>query len=398
MKKIDEMKAKLGTLKTDVQALLDDNKVKEAQDKMKEVRDLQAAIELQQEIEDMAKDDMQGRAKETQTKEAKDKTKENANIIRAMIKKVTGGKLTDAENELLLPTVSQPEGANGEGYILPQDIQTKIHEKMREFKSLRGVLGYIPAGALTGSFPTEAFDTVSELVDFADGTDGEDEKDIKFKNITFSLKEKAAFIKLSNTLLSMSDNDLIDYVVRIFAKKAVVTENKMSIAVLKTDKTAKALTSWRALKSSINKDLDPAVLNGTVIVTNQDGFDFLDSQLDATGRPILQPNPAKPTEMLFKGYPIEAFSNAMIPSVDGKAPIFYGNLSEAAKIVDWKGQVAFKASSEAGFWSNTTVARMIEFVDVVQSDSSDKCYIYGEIDTTMPPVDNSSTATEEPTE
>ena len=44
---------------------------------------------------------------------------------------------------------------------------------------------------------------------------------VEFKNVSFSLKEKAAFIKLSNTLLKLTDNALIAYIVEVFAKKAV---------------------------------------------------------------------------------------------------------------------------------------------------------------------------------
>ena len=63
----------------------------------------------------------------------------------------------------------------------------------------------MPVSALTGSFPVENFETLSGLVDFADGTDGEDNKEIKFTSVQFALKEKAAFIKLSNTLINLSD-------------------------------------------------------------------------------------------------------------------------------------------------------------------------------------------------
>jgi HK97 family phage major capsid protein len=240
----------------------------------------------------------------------------------------------------------------------------------------------MPAGALSGSFPVENFETVSGLIDFADGTDGSESDDVKFTNVSYALKEKAAFIKLSNTLLALTDNALIKYIVDIFSKKAVVTENTMAIEKLKANKTPKAIADWKALKSSINKDLDPGVLFGTVIVTNQDGFDVLDAALDNTGRPILQPNPSNPTQMMFKGYPVEVYSNTMLPTTGTttkKAPIIYGNLAEGVSFVDLDGQVAFATSSEAGFMSNTTIARLIEFVDVVQCDSSDKCYIYGEL-------------------
>lgn len=392
MKKSLEMKNKLEKMKVDAQNLLDENKVQDAQNKMDEIKNMKAAIKIQEDLEKeeeeaLAAQQIENDYSKIENNLTVNKTKENANCIRAMIKKVTGKSMTEAENALLLPSTSAPEGANGESYILPQDIRTLIVKKIRQYKSIREVIGYMPVGALTGSFPVEDFETVTELIDFTDGTDGDESNDIKFKNKSYALKEKAAFIKLSNTLLALTDNALINYVVEVFAKKAVITENKMGLAALKKDKTVKALADWKALKKSINVDLDPAALFGNVIVTNQDGFDYLDQQLDEMGRPILQPNPANATQTLFKGYPIVVFSNTMIATtpatleVGAKSPIIYGNLSEAVKFLDLNGQVAFATSSEAGFMSNTTIARLIEFIDVVQVDASDKCYVYGELET-----------------
>lgn len=379
MDKLTEMRNKLEKLKNEAQVLLDNNKLEEAKAKMKEVKSQKEAIKIQEALDAEEKEMLKAASENKETGLSKSKNKENANAIRAMIKKVTGRSLTEAENALLLPSTSNP---NGESYILPEDVSTLIHQKIRQYKSMRDVIGYIPASALTGSFPIENFETVTELIDFNDGEDGTGSNDIKFTNVKYSLTEKAAFIKLSNTLLSLTDNALINYIVETFSKKAVVTENKMAIKIMKENKTAKSLKSFRDLKASINKDLDPGVLFGTVIVTNQDGFDWLDEQEDKMGRPILQPNPTDPTANTFKGYSVIQFSNSLLPSEANKAPFFYGNLQEAIKFVDLNGQVSFATSSEAGFMSNTTIARLIEFIDVVKVDSSDKCYMYGEVDLT----------------
>lgn len=383
MKKSLEMKNKLEEMKKEAQDLLDSNKVKEAKDKLDEIKNMKAAIKIQEQLEEEEEEDLGNQIENkfggVDTGLNSKKTKESANFIRAALKKVTGKQLTEAENALLLPSTSEVNGANGEGYILPEDVRTLINKKLREYKSVRTVIGYYPAGALTGSFPVENFETVTELIDFTDGTDGEESNDIKFKNVSYALKEKAAFIKLSNTLLHLTDNALIAYIVEVFSKKAVLTENKMAFEVMKQGKTIKELSGWQQLKSSLNKDLDPGVLFGSVIVTNQDGWDYLDSQVDANGRPILQTNPANPTQRLFKGYVVEVFSNSLLPSKESKAPIFYGNLQEAIKFVDLSGLIQFATSSEAGFMSNTTIARLIEFIDVIRKDASDKCYCYGEI-------------------
>ena len=378
MTKIEEMLEQKAKLLDKAQNLLDENKIEDAKAVKDEINALIDKIELQK-ILDKESDTLIPHIAPTN-----DKVKDNASFIRAAIKKFTHKQLTEAENALLLPTTLSTSGENGEGYILPQDIQTAIHKKIREYRSMRDVCGYIKTTALKGSFPIENFESVSGLVDFTDGGSGTDVTDIRFANVSFSLSEKAAFIKLSNTLLALTDNDLVAYIVEVFAKKAVVTENEMAVATLKSNKTVKTIADWKALKSSTNKDLDPAALYGLVYVTNQDGFDVLDSALDTSGRPILTVDPTQPSRKLFMGAPVVVFSNAMLPSskatknADGYAPIFYGNIAEGVKFVDL-GQTAFATSSEAGFMSNTTIARLIEFVTTVQCDSSDKCYVYGQL-------------------
>lgn len=382
MTKLEQMQNKLSQLIKDMQNKLDADDIEGATAVRDEIKTLQDKISAQIFIDEATQNEL--KTKTVNTTPADSQTKENASYIRACIKKFTNKPLTEVENALLLPTTSAVNGANGEGYLLPQDIQTRINERVRDFRSFRSVLGYIKTNALKGAFPFEHLDNLTGLVDFADGTNGTISNDLSFTQITFALAEKGAFIQLSNTLISLTDNDLIAYIVEVFAKKAVITENAMAIAGLQSNKTVKTLIDWKKLKSSINKDLDPAALYNTVIVTNQDGFDYLDSQLDENGRPVMQPDISQPTVRRFMGFPVIVFSNAQLPSsaatssAAGFAPIYYGDLEDAVKFVDL-GATSFAASSEAGFMSNTTIARLIEFVTVVQCDSSDKCYCYGQL-------------------
>lgn len=382
MTKLEQMQNKLSQLIKDMQNKLDADDIEGATAVRDEIKTLQDKISAQIFIDEATQNEL--KTKTVNTTPADSQTKENASYIRACIKKFTNKPLTEVENALLLPTTSAVNGANGEGYLLPQDIQTRINKRVRDFRSFRSVLGYIKTNALKGAFPFENLDNLTGLVDFADGTNGTLSNDLSFTQITFALAEKGAFIQLSNTLISLTDNDLIAYIVEVFAKKAVITENAMAIAGLQSNKTVKTLIDWKKLKSSINKDLDPAALYNTVIVTNQDGFDYLDSQLDENGRPVMQPDISQPTVRRFMGFPVIVFSNAQLPSsaatssAAGFAPIYYGDLEDAVKFVDL-GATSFAASSEAGFMSNTTIARLIEFVTVVQCDSSDKCYCYGQL-------------------
>ena len=382
MKKMDELLIALETAKQEAQNLLDQKKIEETKNKMQEIKDLKSAIEMQKELDKEQLKQLESEAGEKG--DVQNRVKETANAVRAIIKKTSGKMLTEAENSLLLPSTSSPNGENGESYILPQDVSTKIREKLRSYRAMREVVGYMPAGAMTGSYPVENFETVSELVDFSDGTELSESDDISFTNVSYALKEKAAFISLSNTLLAMTDNDLISYVVQVFSKKALVTENKLIIAKLKEGKTAKVVGDYKDVKSLINKTLDPSMLTGTKIVTNQDGFDWLDQQEDGNKRPLLQPSPSDATKKMFGGYTIEVYSNGMLPNASGKYPLFIGNLTEAVDFVDYKGLISFATSTHAGFTKNITLARLIEFIDVIKKDNSDKCYCYVEVSPASP--------------
>lgn len=381
MSKIEEMQAKLAILINTAQDYLDKDDLENADKVQKQAQELADKIEKQKALDKLSAnlEIPQPTLNEGEAKNDAAQTKENASFIRAALKKLSGTKLTEAEDALLLPSVTYPNGEHGEGYILPQDIRTKIKEKLRQFRSLREVCGYLKTTALTGSYPSDN-DETEGLIDFTDGTDGTYATDPVFSPVSWSLKEKGAFIKISNTLLSLTDNDLIAYIVRRFAKKAVITENAMAKAKLEANKTAKNLSDWAALKASINVDLDPGSLYNTKIVTNQDGFNVLDQALDLNGRPVLQPDPTQPTRKLFMGYPIEVYSNAMIPSdtTNNVAPIYYGDIEDGVQFVDLDN-ISFASSKEAGFMSNTTICRLIEWVDVVQADASDKCYCFGKL-------------------
>lgn len=374
MLKSEELLNKLEEVKNEIKKLQDEKEVDEAHAKISELENLKKEIEVAKAVENVEMEDIENEIKNRKD-DVKMENKQQASFIRAMIKNIGGKSLTEAEKEVIQNAIS------GESYILPQDLSTKIREKVRDMKSFRNILPTISTSALTGAFPVEAYDSLAELVDFTDGNEdmNDSTSEIKFRQVKFALKEKAALIKLSNTLLAMTDNDLIDYVATIFAKKAVKTYNKMAIETLKTGKVAKALTTLKGLIKSLRVDIDPIFMGGaSTIVTNQDGYDFL-AQLEGTdGVAFLQPDLSKPAVLTVNGSPVIMFSNNDLPTVATKAPIFYGALGEGVRFVD-AGKYNFAVSSEAGFTTNTTIARVIDYVDCIQVDSSDAVYCVGEL-------------------
>lgn len=382
MSKIEEMQARLNALIQTAQNYLDADDLDEAEKIKSQADKLADKIETQKKLDQLSDQLKIPDAKESAASNSNTGT--NANFIRACLKKFGGKPLTEVEDALLMPTTSNPNGENGEAYILPQDISTKIETLKRQYRSMREVCGRRVTTALSGVYPVENLDSVTGLTDFTDGTNMTESSDAKFTQISFSCHEYGKLMRLSNTLIALSDNDLIDYIVELFAKSACITENEKAVEAITKNKTVKTLDDWIALNSSINTDLDPAALHGTVIVTNQDGFNYLDNVLDQTGKPLMQSDITQPSKKLFKGYPIYVFSNRSLPSTKpttskaGYAPIYYGDLDTGVKFVDLNLK-SFATSKEAGFRENTTYARLIECFDVIQNDSSDACYCVGQL-------------------
>jgi HK97 family phage major capsid protein len=135
---------------------------------------------------------------------------------------------------------------------------------------------------------------------------------------------------LTNELLKDTDQNILSYVTNWIAKKHVVTKNSLIIAVLNS-LNKKGLTDIKAIKKVLNVDLDPAISLSSTIITNQDGFQWLDEQEDGNNRPLLQDDITQPGKKLFKGRPIVVVANRTLPSTGTttvKAPFIVGNFKE----------------------------------------------------------------------
>ena len=364
-----ELRQKFAALVAEAKKLSNEGKLEEAKAKTEEAKAINEQIKQAEEIERM-EEELQGDVGTPVTEPTADN---KADVNKAFLKAITGKKLTPAENAL----VEKADENDPNGSILvPTDENTRINEYKRQYKSLRTHVREYRTTVVTGSFVYENNSTMSLLTDIDEMEEIPQEDGPKFKTKGYSIKNKGAILPVSNTLLADEQSGLMAYVGRWFARKAVKTENADILAVMVADKTSKTLADWKALKRSLNKDLDPALIPGSVIVTNQDGFDELDNAIDENGRPILQPDPKNPTQKMFKGLSIDVYSNNDIPSKDGKAPIFYGNLEEAITFVN-RARYEVAKSKEAGFTKNATLIRILERYDVIKTDND--AYIYGEL-------------------
>lgn len=373
MTKLEELFAQKNEIKTKMQEAINNKKVDDAKALKSELEGICELIEAQELL------DKQTLEPENATP-VSEETAKSANFIRAAIKKFIGETVTEAEASLLVPSSENTKGTNGEAYIIPQDIRTTIIELVRDYGSLRGVVGVEPVSSITGSFTVESFDSITGLADLEDGQTGEDINEGAFVPVEFRLRKKAAFTKLSNTLLKLTDNNLVSYIAKRFARKAVVSENTAIVTALKKGKTVKNLNNFTELQTSLIEDIDPAALSFATVLTNQSGFAYLKSLKNQNGESLLKPHPTDKDKGIIDGIVVTRRSNGVLPNEGDRAPIFYGDLFDAVKLLELEN-MTFATDSSAGFYSDTTVARIIEWIDAVQFDASDKCYIYGTLPT-----------------
>lgn len=356
-----ELRYELTKKETEVRGLLESDKVSDAKEMMEEVRGIKEKLVVAEELEQKEIQNLENReGDKVMEKSIEVKVDES----RAFVQAIRG--IATAEERALLSG-----GSNGEGFVVPKDLNTEINELKRQYKSAVDLVGVYPTGTASGNLVVEDLSTMKELVVMSEMTDMDKSDQPKFRSVEYTVKDYGAILPISNTLLQDEDADLMGYVGGWFAKKAVRTENTKIFKAITDDSTAKDVKDYKELKSIINKELDPMIAGSSVIVTNQDGFDKLDNEVDKNDRPILQPNPTDPTQKMFGGKVVHVFSNAELPSTGlttaQKSPLFVGDLAEAVRFVD-RGVYEVSTSSDAGFANNSTMVRCIERFDAVKVD------------------------------
>jgi HK97 family phage major capsid protein len=343
-----------------------------------EGRDLAKAEEALNKIDELQKEyDLEARAVEMAKSDVPAEKVEKSEKVDGfkMIAKLMHRKPLDDKEKTAL--ISGANSENGETYLVPEDVKAEINELRKTYVSAKDIVNVETTDALAGSVNYEDGAPVG-LADFDDGDAIPEESGIKFVLKKFTIAWKGKLIPVSRILLGAAKASLMNYINRWFVRNAIISENTKIFATLKAGYNAgtpKALAGWKALKKSINVDLDPSCKVNGFIVTNQSGFAALDEEEDANGRPILQQNPAHPTEKLFQGLPVRVFPDTHLPNIDSTHfPVIYGDIKAGATFVEHQN-LEFAISEHFLFNKNQNCLRVVEGFDVMSTDTG--AYIYG---------------------
>jgi HK97 family phage major capsid protein len=334
-KRLRELLQALETEKAKVRSLLAEDKVLEAEKAMEEVRSLQKQVALQQELEALEETDLRDATPVNMANQTAAQLEEE--YKRIFLKGLRRQRITADDHSIIEEyknvmheggVTTDPDGDTG--IIVPEDVQTRINKLMRTLNDLSRHIRIEKVNTLSGSRVLEKDEDMVPFAVVDEYGEIEEIDNPKFTPVSYQLIKRAGFLPLTNELLKDTDQNILAYVTNWIAKKHVVTKNSLIIAVLNS-LNKKGLTDIKAIKKVLNVDLDPAISLSSTIITNQDGFQWLDEQEDGNNRPLLQDDITQPGKKLFKGRPIVVVANRTLPSTGTttvKALFIVGNFKE----------------------------------------------------------------------
>lgn len=384
-KELRELLNQINNKKAEAKRLANENKIEEAKAAKEELVNLQAKFDvlfdLEDEAEEQIKDDVNN-DNVTILGGAVNKTKEVANaFVNAIKAGLTKAQVAEKDMQILKNSMKEGTEADG-GLTVPQDIQTSIKELRRSQDALENLVNVETVTTLSGTRVIEKaadqtpFDNVEEEAEFKEVSTPQ------FAKVSYKVKKKGGILKVTRELLQDTAENILGYLRRWIAKKSKATRNALIVNKINEITTSKevAIKDLDGLKDIFNVNLDPAIVVTSGVLTNQNGFNWLDKLKDSDGKYVLQPNPTNLTQKLLFGiYPVTVVSNKVLKSkgvgsvgeeTAWKHPFICGDLKEAITIFD-RENMTIEISTEAGdLWSkDQTGIKVRERLDIQTVDA-----------------------------
>lgn len=251
-----------------------------------------------------------------------------------------GNSIAFQEQAKIVNELNETTAENG-GMLVPADIQTKINQLKRALNPLTKLFHVENVIRETGTrvidtAPTKGFTNTAEYSKIS-----KDDQPV-FTTITYTIQKYGLIVPVTEELLNDTDENLLAYLARWFAKKGVLTENNILLKLLPSALDSTAVTAAKGkelatIKTALNVTLDPAISLSSSFLTNQSGFNYLDTLEDKNGRPLLQPDPTNGTTKMLLARPIHVVSNAVLENLAGGAPLYVGDFKQYGTLFRRKG-------------------------------------------------------------
>lgn len=260
------------------------------------------------------------------------------------VKQFTSGTGTDpihdfaeaARHGFYTNTMTEGTKADG-GYTVPEDIQTKINEYKQAKFSLESLVDVESVSTNSGRRTHQKRAQATGFKAVAESGKIQAAETPQFEVLAYEVKKYAGYMPVTNELLADSDANITNTLVKWLGEEDVATKNAQILTAIAT-KAETDLKNLDGIKKAINVTLGAAFSGSTIIVTNDDGLQYLDTLVDKNGRYLLTPDVQEPMQMVLavgaRKIPVKVVPNAILTTKTNKVPFTIGDLKEAIKIFD----------------------------------------------------------------
>lgn len=358
-----------------------------------ENKDLEKAKEILDEIDKLQEEyDIEKRLFENEKESTKLNEEDIAKIEKNIEDKNEKEEKEDAVSKFAKEIRNIAKGMNegtpaDGGYTVPEDISSMV-EKRREAKA--SLIDLVSVETVSTNKGSRTFKKRSQQKGFTKVGEGgkiTSNSTPQFERIEYVISKYAGYLPITNELLEDSDTNIVNIIVEWLGDESRVTRNKIILDLIKKQ-SEKELNGLDDIKKVLNVTLGSAFKYTSVIVTNDDGLQYLDTLKDNEGKYLLQPNPANPMQMRLSAgattVPVISLPNVDLPTESNKIPFIIGDLKEAIKFFDRK-QLTINTSNVAAigqlnaFEEDLTLFRGIEREDCQFKDKD--AFVNGYIST-----------------
>lgn len=283
----------------------------------------------------------------------------------------------DARNGFTVKAGKLAEGVPADGgYVVPEDIQTKINEYKTAKTSLLDLVTVEKVKTNKGQRTFKKRAQQTGFTKVGEGGKITSKSTPQFERLNYEIEKYAGYLPVTNELLADSDQNIAKVIIEWLGDESRVTANKLILEELKK-KEETDLKDLDGIKKALNITLGQAFKPTAKIVTNDDGLQYLDTLKDSTNRYLLAPMPGDTMRMGLQvganTIPVEVIPNADLETDKKKIPFIIGDLKES--VIYWDRQLTsinISATAVIGelnaFEEDLTLYRAIEREDVTLRD------------------------------
>ena len=342
-----------------------------------ENKDLEKAKEILNEIDKLQEEyEVEKRLFESEKESAKLNEEDVAKVEKNIAEKKEDKEEENAVQKFAKQIRNIAKGMNegtpaDGGYTVPEDISTMVEERREAKASLIDLVSVETVSTNKGSRTFKKRSQQTGFTKVGEGGKITATSTPQFERMDYTISKYAGYLPVTNELLEDTDTNIVNIIVEWLGDESRVTRNKIILDLIKTQDKTK-LEGLDDIKKVLNVTLGSAFKATSVIVTNDDGLQYLDTLKDNDGKYLLQPNPANPMEMRLSAgavtVPVKVIPNADLATTSNKIPFIIGDLKEGIRFFDRK-QLTINTSNVAAigelnaFEEDLTLFRGIERED-----------------------------------